>query len=488
MTFKLTAEHVEAMAGVYLSPLYDTPSPTPEFHRECWRLYCSDARMAAVAAPRGHAKSTGLTHDYALAVALFREEQYIIIVGASEEMAIEHLGDIANELRENEELIRAFKISRFVTDQKTDIIVECEDGYQFRIMARGSEQKIRGKKWRGRRPGLIIGDDLEDDEQVENKDRREKFSRWFYRACVQALRDKGKIRVHGTILHEGSLLAGLMKHSSWAHRLYRAHASFDDFSEILWPEKFSAERLRGIRQAFIEKGDSAGYSQEYLNDPFDNDSAFLRKDDFVSMEEKDHEKPKLFYVGTDFAIGKGQTANRTCFVVGGEDVDNLLHFVDVRVDRWVINDIIQEFFNIQSAWHPQVFYVEKGQIWSAIEDILNAEMLKRGIFIGIVALSSYKDKKTRGQSLRNRMRARGCRFDKLANWYPGYEAENLRFTGESDAILDDQFDASSILARGLADFKPVEQEDFLTESEEEFLWHSKTLQTVNEGRSKWTGY
>jgi hypothetical protein len=249
---KLTAELVESLSGVYLSPLYDTPAPTPDFHREAWRLYCSDARMAAIAAPRGHAKSTALTHDYVLAVALFRVEQYIIIVGASEEMAIEHLGDIANELRENEDLIREFKIKGFLTEQKTDIILECQDGYQFRIMARGSEQKIRGKKWRGRRPGLIVGDDLEDDEQVENRDRRLKFSRWFYRACVQALRDRGKIRVHGTILHEDSLLAGLVKHRSWASLCFRAHAGFDDFSQILWPEKFSAERLRGIRQSFIE--------------------------------------------------------------------------------------------------------------------------------------------------------------------------------------------------------------------------------------------
>jgi hypothetical protein len=485
---KLTAEHVESMAGVYLSPLYDTPSPTPEFHRQCWRLYCSDARMAAVAAPRGHAKSTGLTHDYALAVALFREEQYIIIVGASEEMAIEHLGDIANELRENEELIRAFKVKGFVTDQKTDIIVECDDGYQFRIMARGSEQKIRGKKWRGRRPGLIIGDDLEDDEQVENKDRRIKFSHWFYRACVQALRDKGKIRVHGTILHEDSLLAGLVKHRSWSHLCFRAHRAFDDFGEVLWPEKFSEERLRSIRQTFVEKGDSAGYSQEYLNDPFDNDAAFLRADDFLPMKEEDHEKPKLFYVGTDFAIAKGDTANRTSFTVGGEDMDNLLHIVDQRVDRWAINDIIEEFFIIQEAWKPQEFYVEKGQIWSAIEPLLNVEMQKRGVWIGIVPLASTKDKKARGTPYRNRHRARGMRFNKETEWYPGYESENRRFTGDSDAVLDDQFDSTSILCRGLADFKTVEPEDFLTESEEEFLWHSQALKKSNDGRNTVTGY
>jgi hypothetical protein len=487
---KLSADLIESMAGVYLSPLYDTPSPTPDFHRQCWALYCSDARMAAVAAPRGHAKSTGLTHDYALAVALFREEQYIIIVGASEEMAIEHLGDIANELRENEELIRAFKISRFVTDQKTDIIVECEDGYQFRIMARGSEQKIRGKKWRGRRPGLIIGDDLEDDEQVENRDRRLKFSRWFYRACVQALRDKGKIRVHGTILQEDSLLAGLVKHKSWAHLCFRAHKSFDDFSEILWPEKFSEERLRGIRQAFIEKGDSAGYSQEFLNDPFDNDAAYLRRDDFLPMSDQDFEAPKANYVGCDFAISVKDKANRTSFTVGGLDTQNLLHIIDNRVDRWNSLDIVEEFFNIQLAYHPACFFVEKGQIWSGLEPMLKREMQRRNIWINFEPLASVADKKVRGRVYQARHRAHGMRFAKETHWYPGYEDINMRFTGDSEAVLDDEFDSTSILCRGLEEkTADLEADDFLTESEEEFLFQSRSRRRqTNEGRSLVTGY
>jgi len=485
---KLTAEIVEAFAGVYLSPIYDTPSPTPEFHRTCWNLYCSDARMAAVAAPRGHAKSTGLTHVYGLAVAVFREEQYIIIVGASEEMAIEHLGDIANELRENEELIKEFKISRFVTDQKTDIIVECTDGYQFRVMARGSEQKIRGKKWRGRRPGLIIGDDLEDDEQVENRDRRLKFSRWFFRACVQALRDRGKIRVHGTILHEDSLLAGLVKHKSWSHLCFRAHRSLDDFSEVLWPEKFSESRLRGIRQTFVEKGDSAGYSQEYLNDPFDNDSAYLRRDDFLEMKDEDYEKPKVFYVGVDFAITKADTANRTSLTIGGLDVDNLVHVVDQRVDRWDIFGIVEEFFSVQLAWRPDIFFVEKGQIWNAIKPILDREMIRRGIFLSFEPLASVSDKKVRGRSYQKRMRARAMRFDKRASWYPSFENENMRFTGDSDAVLDDQFDSPSILCRGLEEKQPdLEAEDFFTESEEDFLIQSETLKKSST-RNLVTGY
>jgi len=486
---KLSAELIESMAGVFLSPLYDTPSPTPQFHRDCWKLYTSDARMCAVAAPRGHAKSTGLTHDYVLAVALFREELYIIIVGASEEMAIEHRGDIANELRENEDLRREFKISSFVTDQKTDIIVECSDGYQFRIMARGSEQKIRGKKWRGKRPGLIIGDDLEDDEQVENRDRRLKFSKWFYRACVQALRDSGKIRVHGTVLHEDSLLAGLIKHPAWKSLTFRAHKSFDDFSEILWPEKFSAERLKAIRQSFIEKGDSAGYSQEYLNDPFDNDSAFLRADDFLPMKEEDWDSPKINYVGVDFAITKKDSANRTSFTIGGLDVRNFLSIIDQRVDRWDINEIIEEFFNVQLAHQPSIFFVEKGQIWNAIEPILSREMQRRGIFLSCEPLASMSDKKVRGRFLQKRMRARGMRFNKESYWYAGYENELRRFTGDSEAVLDDQFDSTSILCRGLEEKRSdLEDEDFLTESEEEYLYQSQALRKIASGRNTITGY
>ena len=71
----LTAELVESFSGVFLSPMYDNPQPTPEFHRLGWRLYCSEAELATIVAPREHAKSTAFTHDYILANLLFRTEQ-----------------------------------------------------------------------------------------------------------------------------------------------------------------------------------------------------------------------------------------------------------------------------------------------------------------------------------------------------------------------------------------------------------------------------
>jgi phage terminase large subunit-like protein len=484
---KLTSELVESFAGIYLSPRYDSPQPTPDFHRECWGRYCSDSLAAATAAPRNHAKSTGLTHDYGLAAAVFNSEDYIIVVGSSEEMAIEHLNDIANELRDNEELIRDFKIKGFLTDQRTDIIVERLDGTQFRFLARGAEQKIRGRKWNGKRPGLIICDDLEDDEQVENVDRRKKFRKWFFRACKQSLRDGGKIRVHGTILHDDSLLNRLMRNKEWNSRLYKAHEGFDDFSNILWPEKFSESRLRQIRQEFINEGDPAGYSQEYLNDPRDNDEAYLREADFIPMKEEHFEGYMRFSAGWDFAISKADTANKTSVTVGGMDLDNVLNIIDLRSDRLDSKEIVDQIFLVENRWKPDTHYVEGGQIWKAIEPMLLAEMRRRSQFLSYTVLNPIKDKKARGRPFQKRHRSGGMRWNMEAPWYAPAHEILMKFTGDSDATHDDEFDSTATLCMGVELASPVEDEDSTTDEELEELRESDAARNAS-GRSSVTGY
>src|SRR6266850_631347 len=432
---------IEAFSGVYLSPRYDQPQPTPDFHREAWEYYCSDRQACALAAPRNHAKTTALTDDYVLANACFRVEDYIIVMG--------------------------------------------HDGHQFRIVARGAEQKIRGRKWHGKRPGLIVGDDLEDDEQVESKDRRRKFSHWFFRAAKQALRDGGRIRVHGTILHEDSLLAGLIK--QWNGKLYKAHRSFDEFVDILWEEKFPESRLRAIRQEFIDRLDSGGYSQEYLNDPFDSDTVFIRKEDLLPMKEADHVKPKKICAAADFAVSTADRANRSALTIGGKDIDNILHKVDNRVGRWDALELIDELFAVQQRHKPEIFWVEDGVIWKTLWPTIRAEMQKRDIWINFKPILSIKDKATRGRSFQKRTRAGAFRVDKEASWYPGWEVEVLRFTGVTEATLDDQFDADSLLCRGFEEFYDLSEEDFESDEARGFREMAVAARGVS-GRNQYTGY
>lgn len=482
----LTAPLIEAFAGAFLSPLFDNPAPTPQFHRECWELYCTPAPLIAVAAPRGHAKSTALTHVFGLAVALFRVQDYIVIVSATEDLAIGHLGDIAKELRDNEDIAAEFGIKGLSTDAKTDVIVDFEDGHQCRFIARGSGQKIRGLKWKGKRPGLILCDDLEEDEQVENRDRREKFRKWVLRALLPCRRRGGVVRVHGTILHEDAFLARVMRQpESWVTRLYRAHTAFDDFSNILWPDAFSERLLRQKRQEYIDDGDAPGYSQEYLNDPFDNTQAFLRKSDFLGMDQADREAWKRNAVGCDFAVSKKDKANRTSFTVGGQDARHLISVFDQHVGRWATDEWIDLLFDIQRRWEPEIFFVEDGVIWKSVSPTIYKEMLRRNEWINFQPIMPVADKAVRGRPLQKVHRAGGMRFDKEADWYPAYEAELLRFTGYSDALQDDQFDSTAILVKGLIALADVEDEDSIPDEDLEF---EAADPRRGAGRSAVTGY
>lgn len=488
---KLTGQLIEAFAGMYLSARYDDARPTPQFHREAWALYASSHKQCGVVAPRDHAKSTGLTFDYGLAEVCFRTSDYVIIIGSTEDKAAEQLSNLSEELENNEDLRRDFMIKGFESLQKTEIIVICTDGHRFRILARGAEQKIRGAMWNGKRPNLIICDDMEDDEQVENKDRRIKFRKWFFRAAKQSLSKRGKIRVHGTILHDDSLLSRLRKNDVWKFLFYKAHASYNDFSNILWPDRWTEEELRAKQREFEQDNDAGGYSQEFLNTPLDNNEAYLRKGDFIAMDQEDHDAAKVFGVGIDFAISKQDAANRTSMTVGGQCTFNLVHIVDQRVGRWDALEIIEEMFSIDNRWHPEIFWVESGQIWLSISSILNAEMMRRNHFLTIEARTPIKDKAVRGRPFQKRMRAGGVRFDKDADWYPAYEAELLRFTGATQAIADDQFDSTSTLMLGFERMAPVEDEDFADEEDVEAEFYNRRFNRHGAGsgrRNSATGY
>lgn len=496
----LTPALIESFAGAYLSIHYDDPTPIAGFHREAWADYCSTHTQCAVAAPRNHAKSTALTLAYGLSELLFRCQDYMILLGSSEDMAVESLGEFSYELHENDNLISDFGIARFITDQKTDMIVECRDGHQFRMVARGAGQKIRGRKWRGKRPGLLLFDDVEDDEQVETVDQRRKFRNWFFRAAKQAVRLGGKVRGHGTILNDDSMLANLMKNSQWKTRFYKAHTSFNDFSNILWPERMTEEILRARQEELIAAHDAGGYSQEYLNTPLDNSDAYLRADDFLPMKEEDFSCRKIIGAAADFAVSTADSANRTSFTVGGKCSTNLLHYLDFYVGRWSSTVTQREkdegkfgwidvMFDIQQKWKPEVFWVEGGVIWKSLSKLIYEEMIKREIFINLVVIEPIKDKATRGRSMQKRHRAGATRWNTQASGYEDARQECLLFSASADAKLDDQFDSACLLSKGFDNFANLEEEDLTTEEEWAAARASRNARGAEaDGRSKVTGY
>jgi len=466
---------VENFVGTFLLPKLDNPAPIPSFHRELWELCSEEDKLVAIAAPRGHAKSTSVTLSFVLTSVLFKEKSFVIIVSDTETQATQFLGDIKMELQDNQDIIDLFGINpKFIKDNEKDIIVQFNDGHKFRIMAKGSEQKLRGTKWNHKRPDLIIGDDLENDEIVMNQERREKFRYWFFNALVPTLSDNGQIRIVGTILHLDSLLERLLGDPEWTSKRFRAHN--EDFSEILWPERFSRERLEGIRRSYVSQGMPDGYSQEYLNYPIDEDNAYFNRKDFKYYHESELDNRNLnYYAAVDFAISQKEHADFTVICVVGVDYDNNMYVVDVRRGRWDAKQIIDEMMEVQIKYSPEIFTAEEGMIRKSIGPFLRDEMFKKGVFININTETPINDKQVRARSIQARMRAGGIYFDKEADWYPGFEQELIRFPRD---VHDDQVDAFAWIGLTLDKYIPgltwkeQAEEEWAEEFEddEEFLY------------------
>src|ERR1700676_3734924 len=161
---QLSAQVVEGLVEAFLKKSFDNPSAIPDFHREVWGLCCSDYKFVAIAAPRGFAKSTAITHSYTIANIVFRLRSFILVVADTETQASFFIEDIKKELTTNDDLMKMFGIKKVGKDSATDFIIEFEDGHQARVIAKGSGQSLRGVKWDGKRPDLILCDDLENEE------------------------------------------------------------------------------------------------------------------------------------------------------------------------------------------------------------------------------------------------------------------------------------------------------------------------------------
>jgi predicted phage terminase large subunit-like protein len=500
---ELTAEIINGFSGSLLQSGYDNAVTSPECHMEWWTYCTSKQSKVAIAAPRRHAKSTAITLAYVLACVLFRQRSYVLIISDTITQANQFLGDIKKQLIDNDKIKELFKIKGFEKDTEDDVIVVCEDGYQFRLSAKGSEQKMRGLKWNNKRPDLIVGDDLENDEIVLNTERRNKFKRWFYGAVVPCLSTNGVIRIVGTILHEDSFLNNLMpsewnkrtvveplkthirdvRRGEWLSVKYRAHT--EDFTKILWPENYTMEWFLATRQDFMDRGLPDVYSQEFLNIPIDESIAYFKRGDFISLTNEDKKSRLNYYIAADLAISEKETADYSVFVVAGMDENRIIHVKNVIRERLDGREIVDTIIALEKTYRPEAFGIEEMQVSKSIGPFLREEMIRTGIYPSIIPLKhNGQDKIARAKSMQARVRAHAVKFDKSEEWYPIFEDELCKFPR---GTKDDQVDAFAYLGRMLDNLieAPTDKEVYEEQYYDEL--HASQSDSGN-GRSQWTGY
>lgn len=293
----------------------------PDFHRELYALYHS-GRNIALAAPRGHAKSSTLGIVYVSWLVVNKAEKYIIYGSQNHAKSIQFITPLRDLFKNNDrikfvygDLNPAYSKEEDGRDRE-----DCIDVNGIRIEAFSFEKNLRGFKFKAYRPTLICLDDIESDERVINPEMREKDAHKLNKVIIPALDANGRLVFIGTLLHQQSLLAE--KIARYKGKVFKA---IQDDGSILFPQLYSHAKLMQIKEDI----GSLAFQQEFMNDPVDNETAIIRQewvracfDASVSSEDlrmKDKDQNWVFdYTsvtgGVDFAFSERLTADKSAFV------------------------------------------------------------------------------------------------------------------------------------------------------------------------------
>ncbi|MFL6310593.1 MAG: hypothetical protein ACJ71W_00680 [Terriglobales bacterium] len=360
-----------------------------EFHKELYQILLTTKR-GAVAAPREHAKSTVVSLFFVLYCVCYKLRRFIVLLSETMPQARLLLNANKVELEGNDALIEDF--GNLVNDAKwgeEDILTTTG----IRVVARGAGQSLRGLRQRMYRPDLVIGDDLENDETVDNPESRTKLERWF-KNVVLNLGKTCQVFVVGTILHFDSLLAHLLdadKYKKFFKRTFQAID--DDFTpeSALWPAKWSVDDLK----AKEEDIGPTEFNQEFRNRPINSDTQSFKESDiirhaFTREEIKGVSLVKL--TGIDPAISKKEKADEFASVTVGIDPNGFILVLRAEGKKLSFPEQKKFVFDRYDEELPIAIGVESVAYQKALKQDLDEEGRKSGRYIPVVELQADTDK------------------------------------------------------------------------------------------------
>lgn len=466
---KLGAIDMEFFGRAYFPHYFSRPSP--EFHRELdaiWQqgvlkgrypLTAADTKTIsrlpgvrrAVAAPRGHAKSTNLTFKGTMHSTLYGYKHYPIIISDSSEQAEGFLDNIRVEFEENTAILEDFGPLAGSVWRSNVLVTKTN----IKIEAIGSGKKIRGRKHRNWRPDLIILDDVENDENVRTPEQRKKLKDWFDKAVSKCGDDYTDIVYIGTLLHYDSLLAKTLANPAYRSFKYKAVIRFsqaDDLwqqwetiftdlsnddreadalaffqahktamlegTQVLWEEKLSYYDLMVMR---VSEGE-ASFNSEEQNEPINPDDCLFMEEwfDYYNEAEVNFGDPAFDFFGfIDPSLGKTKRSDFSAIVtLAKHKGSGYMYVVDADIERRhpdrIIADVLakERWLRASFGHGYRKLGAETNQFQWFLKEELAKASAKAGLYLPIEEVQQTSDKVMRVQTLQPDVKNKYIKFNR----------------------------------------------------------------------------
>ncbi len=404
----------------------------------------------AIAAPRGHAKSTNFTFKDTLHAIVYEYKHYPIILSDSSEQAEGFLTDIKSEFETNTRIIEDFgRLQGNVW--KSSVLLTSTD---IKVEAIGSGKKIRGRRHRNWRPDLFILDDVENDENINTPEQRKKLENWFYKAVSKAGDTYTDIVYIGTILHYDSLLSKVLANAQYHSVKYRGVISFSqnhtlwsaweviyndltnpnrqedakeffeankeemlEGTEVLWEEKLPYYELMIMR---LSEGE-ASFNSEIQNDPIDPSNCSFNEEwfDYYDDDPPDFSSSDFIFIGSnDPSLGKNKKSDTSSIIGLALNLKTgYMYIAEASIEKRHPDVIIEDAIEMSKRLKRDVkkgfyvFGVETVQFQHYFKDIMVKKSLEAGEYLPIEEINSVQKKEVRIESLQPFIKNKYLKFN-----------------------------------------------------------------------------
>ena len=416
------------------------PLKVPNFHQQMYDAWASGAKRLAVIAPRYFGKS------FVYSVMCPQWEIYEgssssgLLVSATGALAEKWLR-LVKEDAEGNEWIRG-RYGNCVGDPWTadNAIFKTPRG-KFELMAKGA-----GKQTRGFHPDWIVCDDLENDEQMDSADQRQKVKEWFFGTLLNTLGDKERLIVVGTLLHPDSLLSDLRHMEGWTV-LYFECTTPDNLS--IWPEKWPMSALEARKRELEEAGMGHLFDQEFRNRPYAGTASVFHRDWFKSYEPESavfqNEIHKGLYtvVALDPAISTKDSADYTgleAFSVVPGQSPTKIYLRDVERGHWTIAQTVGKCMDWYDRLQANAIIIETTAAQEAFAQEFERYFAEQRRYAVVVRVQPDKDKLRRASKVQPMVQKGLVHVDRRDKWHQRFLDEVCLFTGTKADTHDDLVD------------------------------------------------
>lgn len=402
------------------------------YHRIADRCSTSNSAASAmgykyaIAAPRGHGKSTDVSLVYVIWCIVNDLKHFITIFSDAIELTETLIESIKAELSENDNLKADFPHATGIG--KTWRIGDIITRNGIRVKGYGSSKRVRGIKHGVYRVDLALIDDLENDENVRSRDQRDKLESWIDEAVANLGSVDGNMDIIyiGTILHRDSVLARKLKFGFWNPKIFRAVITFPDRMDIweryaiiyksrgteeahdfymsqkpemdagarvLWPDAVPIETLMRKRSEAPR-----AFAKELQNNPSLDTQNFKRE----SMHFWRSHPPlkQLTIYGWCDPAGSGKKSDFTNMTIFGVDDKALKGYVLESINEVIGSiEIIKRVVTLQDRYGCKVFGVETNGGQFHLKPFILREAYERGVHMPLKGIHNSDNKDSRIEEL-----------------------------------------------------------------------------------------